>query len=76
LYLYKNISLGNYFHCILGKKTRNAPWPGTIHFIFVIKLLQFGNIFLLEWIDWKENQALWHCHKSNAYVSTGDFVHT
>jgi hypothetical protein len=25
LYLYKNISLGNYFHCILGKKTRNAP---------------------------------------------------
>ena len=58
LYLYKIIPLGNYFHCIPGKKNKlkNATWLGTIHAIFVIILffflktmgiISFQNYFLL-----------------------------
>jgi hypothetical protein len=58
LYLKQNIFLGNYLYCILVKKqTRNATWPGTIYFIFVIIL----SFFALEsmWIIPCPNIFMW-----------------
>jgi hypothetical protein len=61
LYLYKNISRGNYYNCILGKKDKieQAPCPCTIHAIFAI------NLSFLTRIPWESFRAHEFLYKYN-----------